>query len=129
MTTLVKKPAISIVDDDEAVRDSLDAYLTLKGMDVKTFCSACDILEHGASHSDILIIDVNMPDTDGFHLLKILQDNGEMAPVIFITGLGDVKLRARAAHCGVSALLDKPIDLQLLLETLDRLLDSMPPRH
>lgn len=124
MTTLVKKPSIFIVDDDEAVRDSLDAYLSLKGMNVKTFCSAVDILAHGTFDADILILDVNMPEIDGFELLKTLQVNGEKARVVFITGLGDVKLRMRATRVGAAAFLDKPIDLPLLLETLDRLLKA-----
>lgn len=121
MTLLVKKPSICIVDDDEAVRDSLDAYLTLKGMEVRTFCSALDILKLKIFYSDILILDINMPEIDGFELLEKLRDQGHLGQVIFITGLSDRELRLRASLLGAAAFLDKPIDAQLLLSTVTRL--------
>ncbi len=121
MAQLVKYPSVHIVDDDEAVRDSLDAYLTLKGMRVKTFSSALDILNDKSSLPHILILDVNMPDGDGFALLESLRLKGHVAPVIFITGLGDPDMRLRASRAGAAAFLDKPIDPHLLLATLKRL--------
>ncbi len=118
----VIKPSISIVDDDEAVRDSIDAYLTIKGMQVKTFRSGLELLKCSGLHSDLYILDINMPDIDGFLLLEHLRAQGMKGPIIFITGLGDRALRLKASQAGAAAFLDKPIDTQLLLATIHRLL-------
>jgi FixJ family two-component response regulator len=122
MASFVMKPSIHIVDDDDAVRDSLDAYLTLKGMNVSAFGSAHEALQHVSDMPDILILDVNMPDIDGFMLFEILRGQGQNMPIIFITGLGDAEMRLRAKRMGVSAFLDKPINPTHLLATLNRLL-------
>jgi FixJ family two-component response regulator len=121
MKPLVRMPAICIVDDDDAVRDSLDLYLTLKGMRVRTFRSGPDILKCKNLHSDILILDINMPEIDGFALLEKLRAQGHLGHVIFITGMGDMELRLRATRAGAAAFLDKPIDPLLLLATLNHL--------
>ncbi len=122
MTPSVIKPSISIVDDDEAVRDSIDAYLTIKGMRVRTFKSGFELLRNSAPHSDLYIVDINMPDIDGYLLLENLRAQGLKGPVIFITGLGDRELRLKANEAGAAAFLDKPIDTHLLLTTVHRLL-------
>jgi FixJ family two-component response regulator len=122
MASFVMKPSIHIVDDDDAVRDSLEAYLTLKGMNVAVFSSAREVLQHAGETPDILILDVNMPDIDGFMLFEMLRGQGQDMPIIFITGLGDAEMRLRAERMGVSAFLDKPINPTHLLATLSRLL-------
>jgi FixJ family two-component response regulator len=122
MASRVMKPSIHIVDDDDAVRDSLDAYLTLKGMSVAAFGSAREALRHASDTPDILILDVNMPDIDGFTLFEMLRGQGQNMPIVFITGLGDAEMRLRAERMGVSAFLDKPINPTHLLATLSRLL-------
>jgi two-component system, LuxR family, response regulator FixJ len=122
MASSVKKTLVHVIDDDEAVRDSIDAYLTLKGMVVETFGSAHEFLIHAGVSPDIFILDVNMPDIDGFTLLQVLREKGELAPAIFITGLGDPSMRLRAGRAGVAAFLDKPLNSPVLLETLWRLL-------
>jgi len=116
------KPSIYVVDDDEAVRDSLDVYLTLKGMNVTSFGSAQESLNHGDASPNIWILDVNMPSIDGFMLLETLRDRGHREPVVLITGLGDPETRARAERAGVAAFFDKPIDPQVLFSMLTRLL-------
>jgi CheY-like chemotaxis protein len=74
-----------IVDDDDAVR--IDAYLTLKGMDVVVFGSAQELLGYENALPNLLIIDVNMPEIDGFMLLETLRNRGHDAPAVLITGL------------------------------------------
>jgi FixJ family two-component response regulator len=120
MTPHVIKPSICIVDDDDAVRDSLYSYLTLKGMKVRTFSSGQDILNIKNFHADTLILDINMPTIDGFLLLEKLRALGHTGQAIF-TGLGDEEMRLKAIRAGAAAFLDKPIDPLLLLATLNQL--------
>jgi FixJ family two-component response regulator len=122
MASRVIKPSVHIVDDDDAVRDSLDAYLTLKGMVVTAFSSATELLNHVGLPPDIIILDVNMPDIDGFMLLEMLRQRDQFAPAVFITGVGDPDMRQRAERAGVAAFLDKPLNPPILLATLNRLL-------
>jgi len=116
------KPLVYIVDDDDAVRDSLDAYLTLKGMDVVVFGSAQEVLGYENALPNLLIIDVNMPEIDGFMLLETLRNRGHVAPAVLITGLGDPDIRARAERAGVAGFFDKPIDPPVLFSALTQLL-------
>ncbi len=122
MTSLMAKPNIFIIDDDEAVRDSLDAYLSLKGMNVTAFSSAQHVLNHEGHAPELLIMDVNMPDIDGFMLLEMLRHRGNGAPAVFISGLGDGEMRQRAARMGVAAFFDKPVDPTRLFASLTNLL-------
>ncbi|MGB9141575.1 MAG: response regulator [Aestuariivirga sp.] len=117
-------PLIHIVDDDDAVRDSLDAYLTLKGMQVIAFGSAQDLLDCSEGLPNLVILDVNMPETDGFTLLEILRGRGHDMPAILMTGLGDPETRARAERAGAAAFFEKPIDPSILFSTLTRLLSG-----
>ena len=122
MASFFPIPLVYIVDDDDAVRDSLDAYLTLKGMDVVVFGSAQELLATRNALPNLLIIDVNMPEIDGFMLLETLRNRGHSAPAVLITGLGDPDTRARAERAGVAAFFDKPIDPPVLFSTLTQLL-------
>ena len=122
MASLFAKPSVYIVDDDDAVRDSLDAYLTLKGMRVRVFSSAQELLNHEDILPDLLILDVNMPGIDGFMLLEMLRERGHDEPAVLITGLGDPDTRVRAERAGVAAFFDKPIDPPILFSALTRLL-------
>jgi len=116
------KPSVYVVDDDDAVRDSLDAYLTLKGMNVMAFGSAQELLSQDDVTPNIWILDVNMPSIDGFTLLEMLRERGHHEPAVLITGLGDPDTRARAERAGVAAFFDKPIDPPILFSALTRLL-------
>jgi two-component system response regulator FixJ len=118
MVSHLTKPSVYVVDDDDAVRDSLDVYLTLKGMDVTAFGSAQELLSQGDASPNIWILDVNMPGIDGFMLLEMLRERGHDEPVVLITGLGDPDTRARAERAGVAAFFDKPIDPPVLLSAI-----------
>ncbi len=126
MASFLAKPLIHIVDDDDAVRDSLDVYLTLKGMSVIAFGSARELLDHEDGLPHLFILDVNMPEIDGFTLLETLRDRGHVAPAILITGLGDPDMRMRAERAGAAALFDKPLDPAVLFSTLLQLLAERP---
>jgi two-component system, LuxR family, response regulator FixJ len=123
MAPFFRQPEIHIVDDDDAVRDSLDVYLTMKDIKVVVFASARDFLERSSLILDLLILDVNMPEIDGFTLLEILKkDKNYSRPVILISGLGDPETRARAERAGVAAFIDKPVDTPFLYSTITSLL-------
>jgi two-component system, LuxR family, response regulator FixJ len=124
VTRFLEKPTIYVVDDDDAVRDSLDAYLTLKGMAVTVFASAQELLERDEISTDLLILDVNMPHIDGFTLMDVLKDRGQNIPTVLITGLGDPDIRARSASAGAVAFLDKPIDTPVLYSTVVQVLEK-----
>ena len=124
MASNITKPSVYVVDDDDAVRDSLDVYLTLKGMNVTAFSSAQELLSHGDASPNIWILDVNMPSIDGFMLLEMLREQGHEEPAVLITGLGDPEVRARAERAGVAAFFDKPIDPPVLYTTLTQLLSE-----
>jgi FixJ family two-component response regulator len=124
----LEKPSIYVVDDDDAVRDSLDAYLTLKGMAVTVFASAQELLERDEISTDLLILDINMPNMDGFSLMKVLKDRGQNIPTVLITGLGDPEIRTKSASAGAVAFMDKPIDTPVLYSTVVRILEETQNR-
>ncbi len=125
MAAFLDQFEIHIVDDDEAVRDSLDLYFTMKDIKVDVFASAKDFLEQSSFNMDLLIMDVNMPEVDGFMLLEILRkEKNYSCPVILISGLGDPETRARAERAGVAAFIDKPVDTPFLYSTITSLLSA-----
>jgi two-component system, LuxR family, response regulator FixJ len=123
-TRYTAQPVVYVIDDDDAVRDSLDLFLTLKGLDVVPFSSAKAVLESKERVPNLVILDVNMPDVDGFGLLQELRNRGTAVPVILITGLGDVEVRGRAERAGVVAFFDKPIDTPALFDRVSQILLS-----
>lgn len=125
MTDRERRPIVYVIDDDDAVRDSLETYLVLKGLSVVTFSSGKILLDDERRNGpELLIIDVNMPDIDGLSLLELLRDRGVAAPAIIITGLGDDDLRERAARAGAADFFDKPVDPRALVRSVLRLIDQ-----
>lgn len=117
---------VHVVDDDEAVRDSLDALLSLHGLDVHGYGSAAEFVAHlsadGQADDDdraCLLLDMHMPGTDGLALAGMLRDRAPALPIIMITGRSDDALRRRAAAAGIRCLLDKPVDHATLLAVIE----------
>jgi FixJ family two-component response regulator len=112
---------VHIVDDDDAVRDSMRAFLESFGMAVRDYASAHDFLgTDGAGDEGCLVLDLHMPGMNGLELLEMLRDRGSELPAIVVTGRGDPMLKERARRAGALALLDKPVDEGVLLSTIDR---------
>ena len=112
---------ICIVDDDQAVRDSLSAFLETCGYHAVSFTSAEDFLvrcDGGNNHC--LLIDVHMPGMNGLDLLDALRKRGVNTPAILITAAANAFLRARAETLGVSEVLEKPIDGDALLAAIEK---------
>jgi len=116
---------IHIVDDDDAVRDSMRVLLESLGFEVRDYNSAIDFLKRrGAEAKGCLLLDLHMPVMTGIDLLEHMQSEGSMLPTIVITGRGDPILRERALKSGALALIDKPVSDQALLGAIGRALDA-----
>ena len=111
---------VSIVDDDESVRESLPDLLKEFGFASQTFSSAEEFLEKdGISASRCLILDVAMPGMCGPELQQELNRRKIKVPIIFITGNRDEALRSRVIERGAIACLIKPFSDDAMLEALN----------
>jgi len=102
------RPAVAIVDDDQAVLDSLRFLLELAGHRVKTYGSAAAFLEDRGARPACLILDHHMPQMTGLALAARLRGAGDMLPVLLITGSPSAAIVAKAAELGVAKVLEKP---------------------
>jgi two-component system response regulator FixJ len=110
---------VFVVDDDEAVRESLSALLDASGFRVKAYQSAAAFLANDQlPQKACLITDIRMPDMDGLELQIELKRRGSHLPVIVITGHGDVPLAVKAMKAGAVEFLEKPYDDRTLLDSL-----------
>ena len=111
---------VSIVDDDESVRESLPDLLTEFGSASETFSSAEEFLaEDGISRSKCLILDVAMPGMSGPQLQQELNRRQVKIPIIFITANRDETLRSRLIEQGAIACLIKPFSDAAMLDALN----------
>ena len=109
-------PLISVVDDDNSVRDSVGGLLRSVSFGVVVFASAEEFLSSDrARETDCLILDVRMPGMSGFELQSRLGTIHPEVPVIFITAHGDEELRSRALRGGAVDFLLKPFSEEALL--------------
>ena len=108
---------MSIVDDDESVREATEAQIRSLGFNARTFASAVDFLT--SSHikdTSCIVADIQMPHMTGVELHRRLVDLGHVIPTILITAYPDDEMRARALANGVKCYLVKPFDEEDLLE-------------
>jgi FixJ family two-component response regulator len=118
-------PTICVIEDDEAVRDSLSELLKSHGLGVRTFSSALDFLTHRAAPQPdyrCVMADLHMPGMSGLELFELLQRRSNPPPFIMMTGRGRSVLKERARWTGVAALLDKPIEEAVLLDAIGKIL-------
>lgn len=115
-----KLPLISVVDDDESVRESLPDLLREFGFEVQTFSSGAEFLASGAiGETKCLILDITMPGMSGPELQNELKLRGHGIPIIFITANSDESLRPRMMENGAVECLFKPFSETALLEALN----------
>lgn len=114
---------IHVVDDDEAMRDSMTWLLEGEGYQVACFDSAEAFLK--AYRSDMhgcLVLDVRMPEMSGLELQEKLDSMGSQLPVIFVTGHGDVPMAVSALQRGACDFIEKPFHNEDLLSRIVRAL-------
>ena len=119
-------PLVSIVDDDESVRESLRGLIRSIGLGVQTFASAEDFTRSAQlENTDCLILDVRMPGMSGLDLQRELVASERDIPIIFITAHGsDEGVRARALRDGAVAYLSKPFSEDALLDAVNAALSA-----
>jgi two-component system, LuxR family, response regulator FixJ len=111
---------VYVIDDDEAMRDSLDFLLGSANFDVTLFESANRFLETLSSTDfGCVISDIRMPGIDGIELLKRLKASRSAFPVLIMTGHGDVPLAVEAMKLGASDFLEKPFEDDRLIGMIE----------
>ena len=121
------EPTVFVVDDDDAVRDSLLELVDSVGLAVEAFASAQAFLDsYDASRPGCLVLDIRMPGMSGLDLQDRLADTGSVLPIIFITGHGDIPMAVRAMQRGAVDFIQKPFRDQ---ELLDRINDALEKGH
>jgi len=118
-------PVIFVVDDDKAVRQSLNELLGENGRTVEAYASAEAFLDAYRSGTEgCLLVDAVMPGMSGFALLQRLKDRGSRLPAIMITGNGDVHMAVRAMQAGAVDFIEKPVGGDELLASIDHALEQ-----
>lgn len=111
---------VHVIDDDEAVRESLTFLLKTAGLAVRTYENATAFLhDDPKGKSGCVVTDVRMPDVSGIDLLHRLRELNVNLPVIVITGHGDVPLAVEAMKSGALEFLEKPFDDDALLNAVN----------
>jgi two-component system response regulator FixJ len=113
------EPIVYVIDDDDAVRHSLEFLLKTAGIEVRGFESAKAFLEMLPQiKTGCIITDVRMPEITGIDLLRRVKESGLDIPVIVITGHGEISLAVEAMKIGAVDFLEKPFDDDLLLASV-----------
>lgn len=129
MNTPHLSSTVFIVDDDEAVRDSLRWLLEANGYRVRAYASGENFLdEYDASQIGVLIADVRMPGMSGLELQEQLIARNAPLPIVFITGHGDVPMAVSTMKKGAVDFLEKPFNESDLREIVARMLEQAVQR-
>jgi len=118
------EPIVYVVDDDEAMVESLSWMIESVGLNVKTYTRAQDFMdEYDPLQPGCLLLDVRMPGMSGPELqTKLNLQNQPLLPIIFISGHGDVPLAVRVMKAGAVDFLTKPFNDHVLLESVNKAL-------
>ena len=117
---LRESPLVSVVDDDESVRESLPDLLKEFGFAARAFSSGQAFLSSDSvDETRCLILDIAMPGMSGLDLQQELKRRGQVIPIIFITGQKDEDIRKRASQQGAVKFLYKPFSDIALLDAVN----------
>lgn len=114
---------ILIVDDSATVRKFASISLSMQGFNVLTACDGMDALEKLPNEEvDLIITDLNMPNMDGFELVKSLRDNPDYqhTPIIILSSLSDEVNKSRGLELGVNSYLVKPFSLEKIQKEVSK---------
>jgi len=119
MSVSSEKPMIAVVDDDRAVAKGMQRLLQSSGLNAITFTSGAEFLESVTSTvPDCVLLDLVMPEPDGFTVQARLTAVGVTTPVIFLSASRDLDQRRQALAAGAFAFLEKAVDEEVLLDTI-----------
>ncbi|GLS29563.1 DNA-binding response regulator [Mesorhizobium albiziae] len=115
-----ERPVVIIVDDDAAVREALSELILSAGFQPVCFASTRELLDAGdvLESPGCLILDVRMPGASGLDMQRHLAQNGNLKPIIFLTGHGDIPMTVQAMKAGAVDFLTKPVRDQTLLDAV-----------
>lgn len=115
---------ILVVDDDSGLCQALSEELSETGYEVRYAVSADDALKSlEIFPADLILLDLKMPEKDGFFVLKYLHQIGHTAKIIVLTAFADVKSAVEAAKLGAGDFVSKPYDFDELLLTIRQVLN------
>ena len=116
---------VFIVDDDDAIRDSISLLLDTVDIPSTTFGSATEFLDSFDPESKgCLVLDIRMPRMSGMELQANLRERGSNIPIVFITGHGDIPMAVEAMRNGAINFIRKPFGEQELLDCINEALDA-----
>lgn len=126
----MSEQAVHVVDDDEAVRDSLRLLLMSVGLPSRLFESAQDFLDQYTDDwRGCIVLDIRMPGMSGIELQQHLAGDKCTMPIIFVTGHGDVPMAVEAMHSGAFDFIQKPFRDQDLLDRINQALGWDQEHH
>ena len=121
------RPLIAVVDDEASVRVALQRLIRSAGLNVKTFPSGIEVLEFmQGNRPDCIVLDLHMPNVNGFEVQRRMAECGLHVPVVVITGHDTPESSVRALTGGASAYLLKPVDDQMLLDAIAAAIEANP---
>ena len=110
---------VYVLDDDILAREAVESLIRSVGLRVRTFASAQDVLASlRKERPNCLVLDIQLPDINGFELQQELAANDIQIPIIFLTGHGDIPMSVRAIKAGALEFLTKPFEDEDLLEAI-----------
>jgi putative two-component system response regulator len=116
---------ILVADDDALVRDAIFKILEMFGYEVTAVCNGKEVLQILNDRFDLIILDINMPEMDGFETMAAINKRRLEIPVLFLTGAGSMEYAIRALNLGAYDFISKPIeDLDLFEITLRRAIEK-----
>lgn len=117
-------PCIAVVDDDEALRESMAWLLDSVGLTTLAFADGEAFLAASAESFDTVLLDVRMPGLSGLQVQQRMLERGDIAPVIFMTGHGDVPMAVTALKAGAFDFIEKPFNHQQLIDVVQQALSE-----
>lgn len=120
------KNRILVVDDEEALRTVLSSELEGEGYSVRSAADGQEAITHlTGAEFDLVLLDIKMPNVDGFEVLKFVKERHPKTKVVMLTGFADLKNAIESKKLGAEDFVSKPYDLVDLLTTVERVLTNV----